>query len=157
MPVIAADAKSNRWLICRAGSRLCALPVESVIEIMRLLPIEPLAGAPPFVRGLCIHRGVPVPVVDAGLLFGECSQEPERLVAIRVAGGVIGVAFTSVVGLRRVEADAASALPPLLQEAAGDVITAIATLDAELLHVLNAGRMAPDWVLEGQAAGQASL
>ena len=142
--------------MCRAGSRLCALPAQSILEVMRLPPIEPLAGAPPFVLGLCIHRGAPIPVVDAGSLFGERTDRPERLVAVKAASRVVGVAFTSVIGLRPIEAGAAGALPPLLREAAGDVVTAIATLDAELLHVLNVGRMAPDSVLETASAERAS-
>jgi hypothetical protein len=40
------------WLLCRAGSFLCALRLADVVEIMRVLRIEPIAGAPPFVRGL---------------------------------------------------------------------------------------------------------
>jgi purine-binding chemotaxis protein CheW len=46
-----ADAAAQSWLLCRAGGRLCALPVESVIETMRVLPIEKIAQAPEFVLG----------------------------------------------------------------------------------------------------------
>lgn len=157
MAVIASDTSPNKWLLCRAGARLCALPLETVIEVMRLLPVEPLAGSPPFVLGLCIHRGGPVPVVDAGLLFGEQTAPPDRLVAIRAGSRVIGLAFTAVIGLRPIATNVAADLPPLLREAAGDVISAIATLDAELLHVLNIARMASASAFEGAAAERASL
>ena len=46
-------------LVCRVAARLCALPVRAVIEIMRPLALEPIAGAPAFVAGLAIIRGEP--------------------------------------------------------------------------------------------------
>jgi purine-binding chemotaxis protein CheW len=157
MPAFAADIRLNQWLLCRAGSRLCALSLESVIEVMRRLPIEPLAGSPPFVLGLSIYRGAPVPVIDAASLFAEHAVGSDRLVAIRAGSRTIGLAFTAVIGLGAIEAEAAAALPPLMGEAAGDVITMIATLDAELLHVLNTARMAPDLLLEASVAEKAPL
>jgi purine-binding chemotaxis protein CheW len=147
----------KRWLLCRIGPRLCALPLENVVEITRLLPIEPLARAPPFVLGLSLLRGAPVPVVHAGLLFGDGSIQPERLVAIRAGSRIVAVAFSTVIGLRSIGIDAAKALPPLLQEAARDIITAISTHDAELLHVLDAARMVSDSMLESAIVQGASL
>jgi hypothetical protein len=32
--------------VCRVARRLCALPVGAVIETLRRLPLEPIAGAP---------------------------------------------------------------------------------------------------------------
>jgi purine-binding chemotaxis protein CheW len=131
------------------------LPLGNVIEITRLLPMEPLARSPPFVLGLTILRGAPTPVVDAGSLFGEHTAAPQRLVAIRTGGRTVALAFTAVVGLRAFGMEVAAALPPLLGEAAADVVTAIAALDAELLHVLDTARMASQAVLE--SAGLAEL
>jgi hypothetical protein len=41
------------WLLCRAASTLCALPVEQVLEVMRVLPLEPFAAAPRYVLEKC--------------------------------------------------------------------------------------------------------
>jgi hypothetical protein len=57
------DLNDGLWLISRVQSRLCALALESVLETMRPLPIEPLAGVPEFVRGLPVIRGTPLPVI----------------------------------------------------------------------------------------------
>ena len=156
MPLIAADTNFPRWLLCRVGSRLCALPVENIVETMRPLPIEPLAQSPPFVLGLCLLRGSPVPVVDARLLFGEHGDPPERLVAIRVGSRLIALAVDSVIGLRSIEADTSVGLPLLLQDA-GDVVAAVGTLDAELLLVLNTARIVPQAVLDSVDAEGTSL
>jgi purine-binding chemotaxis protein CheW len=45
-------------LLFRSGGRLCALRLESVRETTRPLPIEPIAGTPPFVLGISVMRGV---------------------------------------------------------------------------------------------------
>ena len=131
---------------------MCALSLADVIEVMRRLPIEPIAGAPPFVLGLCVHRGAPVPVVDAGLLFDEHTDRPDRLVAVKAHSRTINLAFSAVVGLRSISSDAAEALPPLLREAGSEVITAIARLDAGLLHILDAARLAPELPAESAPA-----
>ena len=38
----------------RAGTQLCAVPLDHVIEVMRTLPIKPVTTGPRYVRGLCI-------------------------------------------------------------------------------------------------------
>src|SRR5437667_12610117 len=102
-PEQAATARSGAdetgpaaWLLCRAGMCLCALPLEHVVEIMRVLPIETLSGAPRYVRGLCIIRGSPTPVVDAALLLGDVVIRPERLVAIRTGIRMVALAVEAV-------------------------------------------------------------
>jgi purine-binding chemotaxis protein CheW len=145
--MLAPQSGRRSWLICRAGRLLCALPIEHVLEIMRVLPVNPLAGAPDYVRGLCIVRGSPVPVVDAGLVIGNEATEPTRLVAIKAAHRIIALAVAEVVGITTTANDAADELPPLIRDAASETITAIGARDAELLVFLKSGRLAPDDVL----------
>src|SRR5665213_1690890 len=83
------------WLLCRAG-RLLALPLESVVEIMRLLPVEPLPGMPRFIAGLCIIRGSPVPVVNADLLFDSPDTQASRLMTMMVGDRLIALAVQDV-------------------------------------------------------------
>ena len=136
------------WLLCRAGTHLCAMPLEHVVEIMRVLPIEAVAGAPHYVHGLCVIRGLPVPVLDAGLLIGDHATRPERLVTIRIGDRTIALAVEGVLGIRSIMAGAIRQLPPLLRHAAAETIAAIGTLDAELLFFLNTARIVPEDVLE---------
>ncbi|HVZ36331.1 MAG TPA: chemotaxis protein CheW, partial [Polyangiaceae bacterium] len=66
-------------LVCRVRARLCALPVTQVVETLRPLPAERLAGMPAFVTGVGMIRGEPVPIVDPGLLLGdETRAAPSR-------------------------------------------------------------------------------
>jgi purine-binding chemotaxis protein CheW len=136
---------SLRVLVMRAGSRVCALPSQHVVETMRPLGVTALAGAPPSVLGVALIRGAPTPVVDVGVLLGATDARPGRFVTIRVGERIIALAVTSVVGLRLHDRDS---LPPLAQHALGGALEALTRLDAELVLVLAAARMVPDEVWE---------
>lgn len=135
----------DRALICRARQRLCALRLGDVVETLRPLALQGLAGMPAFVTGLSVLRGVAVPVVDVGALLGAADRGvPTRLVAIRAGGRSIALAFESVLGIRALPPTATGALPPLMGEASREAIAAVGTLDAELLVVLRAARAIPE-------------
>ncbi|MDE1972836.1 MAG: chemotaxis protein CheW [Hyphomicrobiales bacterium] len=122
------------------------MPIGHVIEIMRPLPVEPVAGAPPYVRGLSIIRGLPVPVVDLGLLIGARATVVTRVVTMRAAR-VVAMAVDSVAGVSAVAREALGELPPLVRDAAPDVIAAIGRIDNDLIVFLHAARVVPDAVL----------
>lgn len=151
------SAGSQRWLLFRAGIRLCAMPLASIVETMRALPIEPLANGPGFISGVSIIRGSPVPVIDAGALIGEPGDKRRRLVTVDVGGRLVALAVDGVVGVTGIAADLLEGLPPLLREAAGDVVRAISVLDGELLLRLEAGRLIPEAAFAGlDGAGPAA-
>ena len=133
---------SDLSLLFRARTQLLALPLTHVIETMRPLPIEPLAGAPPYVRGISVIRGEPVPVVDVARLLCGDESAPSRLVTIAVGDRKVALTVDSVLGVRAVPAGSFQALPPLLEGV--DLVSAIGILDAELMLVLQGARLLPD-------------
>jgi purine-binding chemotaxis protein CheW len=141
--------RSVSWLLCRLGTHICALPLAHVTEIMRPLPIEPIGGAQHFVLGLAIVRGTPMPVVSTALLVGERGNETQRWVTLQVGGRDVVLAVDSVLGVSVIDATLGNELPPLLRDAASEVVLAIGTLDAELLLFLNAARIVPMAMQEG--------
>jgi purine-binding chemotaxis protein CheW len=141
-----ADDRREIWLLCRAGSSLCALPLPHIVEIMRILPVDPIAGAPSYVRGLSIIRGTPTPIVDTALLCGGLTAPSHRLVIVRAGTRTVALAVNAVLGVRSLTTD--EPLPPLLREAASDVVSAIGRLDAELLLFLGSARIVPEELLE---------
>jgi purine-binding chemotaxis protein CheW len=132
------------------------MPLQHVVEIMRMLPIEQLSGAPHYVRGLCVIRGSPVPVVDTGLLIGEHATRPERLVAVRIGGRSVALAVEAVVSIRAIGVELSDQLPPLLRDAASETVAAIGTLDAELLFFLRTARIVPEDLLSHPDALEAA-
>jgi purine-binding chemotaxis protein CheW len=135
----------HRFLLCRIGSRIGALTLNDVREIMRPLPIEPLAGAPPFVLGLAIVRGSPTPVIDAGRLLGPTGlPSPARFVSLKLGERSAALAVDAVLDVRSLPADSLEDIPPLLREAETGIASAIGSLDSELFLVLEAARLVPE-------------
>jgi purine-binding chemotaxis protein CheW len=66
----AAKAEPGKYLTFRLGGELYGLPVLAVREIIRLLPITPVASMPAHVRGVINLRGKVIPLVDLRTRFG---------------------------------------------------------------------------------------
>ena len=135
-------------LLVRVGRQLCALPLQHIAETMRPQPVREIAGVPRFVRGVAVIRGIPVPVVDAAsaLCGGEPSSHVTRFVALKTADRRVALAVDQVVGVRQIDRQHLSELPPLLSAASEQAVSAIGTLDGELLMVLRSGKFVPDVV-----------
>ena len=136
----------NSWLLCRAGSHLCALPLAHVLEVMRPLPVEPLADAPAFLRGLSVIRGAPVPVLDLGRLLGQAKTAPTRLITVRVGDRVLGLAVTEVIAVRGEDEVGPHSAVPLLRDVARDSVSTIGALDSEALLFLGELRVLAEGV-----------
>ncbi|MBL8795484.1 MAG: chemotaxis protein CheW [Planctomycetia bacterium] len=132
-------------VLLRAGLRTCALPLMSVVETMRPLPVVPVADTPAPVRGLAVIRGQPTPVIDLNQLLGSSEALADgRFVLLRVGERRVAVAVDEVLGVRDVAAEQLAAVPPLLQAAEAIPATAIGVRDRQLLVLLEAGRIVPD-------------
>jgi purine-binding chemotaxis protein CheW len=138
-----AGLEAGLSLLCRTGAVLCALPVEHVIETMRLPPLDALSGAPHFIAGVAVVRGGPLPVIFVNRLFGNEEKLPGRLVVVRAGERRIGLAVDAVVDVRTLSPDMLQRLPPLLRDASHHAVADIGTLDGELLVVLEAARVVP--------------
>jgi purine-binding chemotaxis protein CheW len=147
----------EQLLICRVGSKLCGLPLRHVIETMRPLPLERLASMPSFVSGVSLIRGRPTPVLSARELLGsEQTAQPGRYVTLAVAERHVALAVDAVIGLRNVDPAALAALPPLLRTEREQPIGAVGRLDAELLLVLEHGKLLDDAQLAALTEARAS-
>ncbi len=150
------ESAASQMLICRVGRALCSLPLTSVVETFRPLPIEPVAGGPDFVLGLAIVRGAPVPVVDLSLVLNGSARTPTRFIVVKTDDRRVVLAVDGVVGIRPIATERISALPPLLRDADRAVVSAVGTLDSALFMVLQASRLVPDGYFDESARRLAS-
>jgi len=131
-------------LLCQAGTLICGLQLQGVVETMRRLPIEPLSGTPEFLLGVSVVRGSPTPVVDLARLLGEQGEtRASRFVLVNAGGRHVALSVAEVMGLRAFDVTSLSALPPLLEGARAEFVSAIGVLDAHLLLVLESARILP--------------
>lgn len=134
-------------MLVAIGSRSGSIPLQHVLETMRPLPIEPVAGVPAFVLGLSVIRGAPVPVVDLAAVLGATgSCAPSRFAVLKIGDRRVALAVEAVLGVRAVDATALERVPPLLGEASADVLEAIGSLDAGLLLALRTARLVTEEV-----------
>ncbi len=129
-------------VLVRARAWVCALSAEFVIETMRPLPIEPVAGAPTFVLGMSIVRGEVTPVVALGILLGAIERTPpRRFVLVRVGARRAVLAVDEVLGVEMLASRSLDASPGLLSEVLPRDVARIGVLDRSVLVMLEAGRL----------------
>lgn len=142
----------NRFILLRASSRICAIPLAHVVETMRPLPVRGFPGSPEFVAGIAIVRGSATPVVDLGKLLGERgSGLVGRYVTIRVGPRHCALAVEEVLGIRTLADSSLGPLPPLLRSANDEWVEGVGALDSELLVVLRASRILPEEIWQATA------
>ena len=78
-------------LICEIRGRRCALPTESVREVVSAPALTPVPLAPPVIKGVLPIRGQIVPLLDLGVYLGPTVEgspqrsEGDRVVMIQVS------------------------------------------------------------------------
>jgi purine-binding chemotaxis protein CheW len=110
----ALEGEADLELFCvQMNGERYALEAALVHEVVRLPPLTPLPGMPPFLLGVCAHRGEVLPVIDLAKLMGRGesrSHNRSRIAVTRVDGMVVAFLTDSVEGLTR--------LPPSMIETA---------------------------------------
>jgi purine-binding chemotaxis protein CheW len=118
-------------LIFGVGRLLCALPLADVVETVRPLPVQPLAGGAGALLGVAVIRGAAVPVLDTGRVLGDPGVPPTRFVTASTQRGPVAFATGDVVGVRSI-APSTAGPPP----AAGTLVSAVGVLDGRPLLFL---------------------
>jgi purine-binding chemotaxis protein CheW len=131
----------RRFLIVEVGDIRCGLPLESVAEIMRPLPVKRLEQAPQGVCGLSLIRGKGMPVIDLAELLQKASQPAGRFVSVRTGQGSCALAVSAVLGIESIAAAAWQELPPLFHNV--EAAQALSVLDRDLVLLLETARLVP--------------
>ena len=144
-----AEAKPGKYLTFRIAGAVYGVPVLSVREIIRLLPVTPVASMPAHVRGVINLRGKVIPLVDLRTRFGlATTPDDDRtcIIVAQVAAGGGSRAYGVVVeGVEEVVTLKAGDIQPTPDfGGAVDVrfITGIATSASRLTTLLDLDRIA---------------
>ncbi|HTJ83953.1 MAG TPA: chemotaxis protein CheW [Polyangiaceae bacterium] len=150
-----SESDSALTILVGVARRTCAIPIREVSEVMRPLPIEAIASAPVFVRGVSIIRGVPTPVVSLSTFMGLTStnEAETRFVTVRAGERRIALAVHRFIGMRALTSVELSGVSPLLSEAPSDYVRALGAADGKLLSVLDCSRLLRDAEWDSLAPG----
>lgn len=142
------------WLVCRIASRHCALPLESVCEVMRPQPLTPVRTEIPSVMGVARIRSAVTPVINGGQLLFGYAIEAKRFVTLAVGDRAVGLAVDDVVGVAHLDEELELQLPPILSDRF-DALAAVAIQDEQLWFVLGGCRWLPQslWNASAEAGG----
>lgn len=120
----AAASEANRRngvqvLAVGIGGASYAIAASEIAEVLPMVECRPLAGAPPWLRGVMNRRGELLPMIDAGLLLGGAPTAPNRasrviVIEVDVARDRrIGLAVESTGSISIIDFDARGAHPGL--------------------------------------------
>ncbi|HSN90638.1 MAG TPA: chemotaxis protein CheW [Anaeromyxobacteraceae bacterium] len=101
LAAMGGEALPGLHLVVEAGGRRALLAVTRVQEIVRLVAMEPLSGAPPEVRGTFVCRGLPVVAVDLAAYATGPRPEPALDAQVIVLAGApaVGLVVDRIAGL----------------------------------------------------------
>lgn len=136
------EGQLEQAALCRVASLVCAVPLALVGETMRPLPVQPLAGGPPFVLGFSRIRSAACVVVDVARLLGVPAAPPARFLTARAGERWIALAVDEVLGVKALAREDMLRLPSLF-ERGGEPIAAVGTIDADLVFLLESSRIVP--------------
>jgi purine-binding chemotaxis protein CheW len=143
MPGEMAD---DQFLVCRSGNASVALALTHVIETMRPLPIQSLAGLSDFLLGLATIRGLATPVVHMQRLLDAAAPDAHhrdglrRFVTVDTSPRVVALLVDEVQGVRHIPSDM-TAVPPLIARSDAPSLIRLGVLDERLLLVLETARL----------------
>jgi len=129
------------WL----GSQQYGLPLEAVLEVVRLPALVTLAGAAPALYGLLNLRGYYLPVLDGRVLVGEapCYELNNQIIIVGHTRPKLGVLVDQVNGVAPYDRAARAPLQngiaiPLLDSVINSEQGALLMLDLTVLAALGA-------------------
>jgi chemotaxis-related protein WspB len=131
-------------LTFQVGPHRLALDIRRVREVVPHVPLQPLAGAPPWLAGALIYRGAIVPVVDLFRLtgWGDCpSHLSSRILLVPQQGRLTGLLAARVDDLREVTPPET---PFCLGASNGPDLGPALADDAGVLHLLEPDLLLPD-------------
>jgi purine-binding chemotaxis protein CheW len=133
---------SWRLVVLRLQGIEHAVPVEDVVEVLRMVAITPLAEAPPWLCGVIDLRGQVIPVVDLRRRLGMPQRAPDLstpILVVRAQGTMVGLVADEVVEVLTVPSEATS--PPRATAAPPSAVSSAIRYGDRLLLLLDTDRV----------------
>lgn len=149
----AAEGELLQWVSFVVGDEYFAIPILSVREINRTMPITRVPQSPEFIEGVVNLRGRIIPVMDLRRRFGLPAAEESadaRIIIVEVESGgdrsrVIGFTVDRVDQVLGVHESAVEPPPAAIGGVAdapgGDYVRGVAKLEDRLLILLDLERL----------------
>lgn len=140
--VVTARGGAAHLLILALEARTVALPLERVLELVRMVAIAPLPEAPAWVPGVVNLRGTTIPIVDLRVRFGlpHADHGLDTPIAICTAAArIVGVVADAAVEIAAVAEEDVERPDELV--GADHPLVSVARIDGSLVPVLDVDRV----------------
>lgn len=135
----------SQYLVFQVAAREYALPIENIVEVLRMVALAPLAHSPAWLSGVVNLRGRVIPVIDLRILLGLPAQAiglttPLIIISTQtLVAGLIADSASEVLGVAPEQIE-----PPSGLGGDGHLLSGIARVGARLVFVLDSARLAPE-------------
>lgn len=133
-----------QWVTFRLDNETYGINVMQVQEVLRITEIAPVPGAPEYVLGIVNLRGNVVTVIDTRKRFGLPPRDMDdatRIVITEVEGQVIGILVDSVAEVLDLRVSAIDTAPNVGNEESAKFIQGVASVEGELLILIDLNRL----------------
>ncbi len=128
------------WVTLELAGEIYALPVASVLEILRVTGITRVPHSPRVIRGVTNMRGKVLPVVDLRIRLGMPAAEigpQSRILVASSRGRLLGLLVDAVQQVERIDRDGVQPPPADVMTAQSDYIVGVCQLGERLVILLD--------------------
>ena len=128
------------WVALELAGETYALPVSSVLEILRVPGITRVPHSPRVIRGVTNMRGKVLPVVDLRIRLGMPAVEvgpQSRILVASSRGRLLGLLVDAVQQVERIDREAVQPPPADVMTAQSDYIVGVCQLGERLVILLD--------------------
>ncbi|MGI9519296.1 MAG: chemotaxis protein CheW [Pirellulaceae bacterium] len=132
----------------RLAGQQYAFRIDQIQEIVNPQQVTQIPNAPAFVEGVSNLRGSIIPIINLRMMMGMPSHAADgetKTVVVNVGSRTIGCTVDSVTQVMRVASDSIQPPPDTVLADGADYITGFATVNEQLVVLLDGDRLlAPD-------------
>ena len=92
----AAEAQTDKYLICISDQLLYGIDAEQVVEIITNHTITHLPRLPHYIRGIINLRGQLIPIIDMRMRMGGPAQGDRCIMVVNVENNMVGILVDGV-------------------------------------------------------------
>lgn len=146
-------AKELQIVGFRVGQETFGVPIGSVQEILRPLPVTPVPGAPPHVEGVINLRGRIISIVDLRKRCGAPAepQARNRIVVAETGGRSIGLMVDSASEVLRIAENSIEPPASVFGQAEPGFVTGVAKLANRLVILVDIAKLLASGSLSQEA------
>lgn len=139
---------ARQLITFQVGAQCLGVDIMATREIRAWTPTTPLPHAAAFVRGVVNLRGTVLPVIDLSARLGWGDTDPSArhvIMVLQIADRPHGLIVDAVNDIASIDESDIQPPPPIGMNADDELLDGIASVDNQMVMILNLERLARDF------------